>query len=117
MLRVELNRTRKKGDALLPFSQLELTLGLAETRPARLPQLFLQLRGDLRFRLQRLGRALTLALRPAPLQPGDDRKNRDRGHDSVTNALLDLFAPPPLRDARANVFNLFLAERRFKVAN
>ena len=43
---------------------MELTVGLVKTGPARLPQLFLQLRGDLCFRLKRLGRRPTLAIGP-----------------------------------------------------
>ena len=62
--RVELDRARKKSDAFPPLSQLELTFRLVEACPACLLQLFMQLRGDLSFRLKRLGRALTLTLGP-----------------------------------------------------
>ena len=45
IFRVKLDRTRQKSDTFPPLSQLELTLGLAEACPARLPQLLLELRG------------------------------------------------------------------------
>ena len=110
IFRVELDRTRKKSDAFPPLSQLELTLGLVEACPARLPQLFMQLRGELCFSFQRLGCALPLPLRPEPLKPSDDRKNGDRCHDRITNPLLGLFAPVSLSDARGDVIALFPAK-------
>jgi len=113
---------RKESDAFVPLSQLELTLGLVETCPTRLPQLFLQLRGDLCFRFKRLGRrfeglgcALTLMLSLESLKAGADRENADRRHHRVTNALMGLFAPFLLRHARLDVISLFSAKRRSKV--
>ena len=102
--RVELYRTRKKGDAFPPLSQLELTLGVVEACPARLSQLFMQFRGDLCFRFKRLSRA-------EPLKTGDDRENGDRCHHRVTDLLLGPFASFSLRDARIDIITLFPAER------
>src|SRR5262245_40224647 len=63
---------RQKSDSFSPLSQLELSFGLVEACPARLPQLFLQLSADLCFRFQRSGHALALVLSPEPLKPGED---------------------------------------------
>jgi hypothetical protein len=41
---------RQKSDAFSPLPKLELTLGLVEAYPTRLPQLVVEFPGDLCFR-------------------------------------------------------------------
>src|SRR5262249_917332 len=101
--RVELDRTRQKSDCFLPLSQLELPLGFVVACPARLPQLLLQFRSKLRFRLKRLSCVLTLALGSEPLKPGDNCENCDRCHYRITNSRLCLLSPPSLSNARIDI--------------
>src|SRR4029077_1011052 len=95
--------------AFVPLSQLEWALGLVVACPARLPQLLLQFRSKLRFRLKRLSFVLTPALGPEPLKPGDNCENCDRCHYRITNSRLGLLSPFSLRNARIDVISLLPA--------
>ena len=113
---------RQKSDAFLPLSKLELTLGLVEAYPTRLPQLVVEFPGDFCFRCQRFLRVcffslgpLTVALGLEPLKASNDCQNADRGHHRITNSRLGLLSPVSFSNARVDVMSLFTAERRPKV--
>src|SRR6516225_8424832 len=122
IFRVELDRTRQKSDSFSPLSQPELTLGLVEACPARLPQLVVEFPGHFRYacsfrpgqRRVLLG-SLTVALGLQPLKASNNCQNTDRGHDRVANPRSGLPAPVSLGNARVNVVSLFTAKRRSKV--